>query len=51
MTGLWQVSDRASYSFAERAIFDDTYVNNLSFLMDMRIMLKTVSVTIRGTGR
>lgn len=50
ITGPWQVSDRNRSTFAERANFDADYHYRLSFLTDMNILRKTVSVVLRGTG-
>ncbi|KKB11800.1 sugar transferase [Devosia geojensis] len=50
ITGLWQVSDRHISSFAERARYDEQYVNELSLQLDMMILLRTISVVFRGTG-
>lgn len=50
MTGAWQVSDRNHCEFRARAWFDDNYVNSVSFLGDLRILAKTVSVVVKGTG-
>lgn len=50
ITGAWQVSDRNHGTFAGRAKFDADYCNNLSLVTDLTIMLRTVSVVMRGTG-
>jgi lipopolysaccharide/colanic/teichoic acid biosynthesis glycosyltransferase len=50
LTGLWQVSPRNRSSFAERAIYDSAYFVQLGLLMDLRIILRTVGVVLRGTG-
>lgn len=50
MTGSWQVSARHTCDFSERAKFDDAYDRDLSVLTDLRILLDTVAVVIRGTG-
>ena len=50
MTGLWQVSKRNQTEFADRAFYDDAYDLTLSAWQDFRILAKTVSVVIRGTG-
>jgi len=50
ITGLWQVSDRNEVEFARRADFDREYYVQMSFLMDIRLMVKTVAVVIKGTG-
>lgn len=50
ITGLWQISDRNECDFVQRAVFDETYVRNISFLTDTRILMHTVSVVFRCTG-
>lgn len=50
ITGLWQVSQRNRSSFAERAVFDSAYFAQIGLLMDLRILLRTVGVVLRGTG-
>ncbi|MDT0111553.1 sugar transferase [Listeria booriae] len=43
-TGLWQVSGRNDVSFAEMVNLDLEYIQKVSFLLDIRILLKTVRV-------
>ncbi|SMX23448.1 UDP-glucose:undecaprenyl-phosphate glucose-1-phosphate transferase [Boseongicola aestuarii] len=50
MTGLWQVSKRNQTEFADRAYYDDSYDLSLSAWQDLKILAKTMSVVIRGTG-
>ena len=50
ITGFWQTSIRNESSFAERAGFDTDYLRQLSFKADMKVLLKTVKVVIKGTG-
>jgi exopolysaccharide production protein ExoY len=50
LTGLWQVSERNECSFVERVRFDDTYHRLMSFWTDAGILLRTVTVVMRGTG-
>jgi lipopolysaccharide/colanic/teichoic acid biosynthesis glycosyltransferase len=50
ITGYWQISVRNESSFAERAQFDARYFRDLSFLTDLRVMLRTFGVVMRGTG-
>ena len=42
LTGLAQVSGRASLSWVEKFKKDVEYVDNVTFLMDLKIVLKTV---------
>lgn len=50
LTGSWQVSERHTSSFAERAVYDDSYETQLTFANDVRILAKTVGVVFRCTG-
>jgi len=50
LTGLWQISERNGCSFAERAQHDARYAVVMSFATDIRILLMTPSVVLRGTG-
>ena len=51
LTGTWQISDRNQSTFAQRAEFDAEYERNLSFLRDLKILLATVGVVLRATGK
>ncbi|WP_431297619.1 sugar transferase [Tabrizicola sp. BL-A-41-H6] len=51
VTGPWQVSDRNTATFAQRAEFDTAYERNVSFATDMRLLIATVGVVLRGTGQ
>jgi lipopolysaccharide/colanic/teichoic acid biosynthesis glycosyltransferase len=50
ITGPWQTSDRHETSFSDRARFDHRYYHELSFATDLKIMTRTVSVVVSGTG-
>src|SRR6056297_1087954 len=50
ITGLWQIQARNASSFADRGEYDARYFRNLSFRTDLRIILETVRVVLRGTG-
>lgn len=50
VTGLWQVSERHSTTFAARAKYDAEYNATLSLATDLRTLLRTVVVVIRATG-
>jgi lipopolysaccharide/colanic/teichoic acid biosynthesis glycosyltransferase len=50
ITGSWQVSDRNESSFADRAGFDSRYLASVSLVQDLSILVRTVSVVLRGTG-
>ncbi|MEN8660297.1 sugar transferase [Marivita sp.] len=50
ITGFWQVSVRNESSFAERATYDAEYLRKVTFVQDVSVMFKTVSVVTKGTG-
>ncbi|MCC0062816.1 MAG: sugar transferase [Defluviimonas sp.] len=50
LTGPWQISDRNEGEFSRRVEFDRVYDRELSFSNDLRIIVATVGVVIRGTG-
>jgi len=48
MTGLWQVSGRNRLPFDEMVRLDLFYIENWSLLLDLKIILKTLPVMLRG---
>ena len=50
ISGAWQVSDRNGSSFAARATFDSHYNREMSFWLDLTIIVRTLLVVLRGTG-
>jgi lipopolysaccharide/colanic/teichoic acid biosynthesis glycosyltransferase len=50
MTGLWQVSGRSSLTFTDWIALDLKYIDNWSLTEDLRILLITVPVVVRGRG-
>ena len=50
LTGLWQVSGRSDLEFDDRVLLDIKYIENQSFLLDMKILLQTVSSIFNGRG-
>ena len=50
MTGLWQVTARRDPSFERGMELDREYIRTWSLMSDVRILLKTVSTVIRGSG-
>ena len=50
ITGLWQVSGRADISFLEQIKLDVKYVEERTFLMDLKILFATVPAVITGRG-
>jgi lipopolysaccharide/colanic/teichoic acid biosynthesis glycosyltransferase len=50
LTGWAQVNGRNATNWEERLKLDVWYVDNRTFLMDLRIILKTVTVVLRKEG-
>lgn len=50
ITGLWQVSGRSDLSFQQWVNLDIYYIENWSFFMDLKILLKTIPAVIKGEG-
>ncbi|MGC2639903.1 MAG: sugar transferase [Acidobacteriaceae bacterium] len=50
LTGLWQVEARHDPSFAKYIELDTAYVENWSIGLDLRILVRTANVVLRGTG-
>ena len=50
ITGLWQVEARQDPSFDSYISLDTAYVENWSFVLDLKILLRTVAVVLGGTG-
>ncbi len=46
ITGLWQVSGRNNLSYKRRVLLDLTYVRDINFSLDLRIILRTFGVII-----
>ncbi|MBT9330429.1 sugar transferase [Acidipila sp. 4G-K13] len=49
-SGLWQVQARQDSSFAKYIALDTAYVENWSFWLDLKILVRTAEVVVRGTG-
>jgi lipopolysaccharide/colanic/teichoic acid biosynthesis glycosyltransferase len=50
ITGLWQVSGRCDLPFEKSVELDSYYVRNRSFLLDLRIIARTVPAVLSGRG-
>jgi exopolysaccharide biosynthesis polyprenyl glycosylphosphotransferase len=50
LTGLWQVWARQDPSFERYVALDLAYVENWSLWLDLKILLRTAQVVLRGTG-
>jgi exopolysaccharide production protein ExoY len=51
LTGSWQVGQRHTSTFADRARYDDQYAAELSLWTDLRLMAATVRVVLQSRGR
>jgi exopolysaccharide biosynthesis polyprenyl glycosylphosphotransferase len=50
LTCLWQVNGRSNRPMHLHTEDDLTYVENYSFLLDLKIIFKTIAVVLRGKG-
>jgi exopolysaccharide biosynthesis polyprenyl glycosylphosphotransferase len=50
LTCLWQISGRSNVGFDQWMEYDREYVRNMSFLLDVQILLRTVWVVISCRG-
>lgn len=50
MTGIWQVCGRSEINFDERIVIDSGYVDTVSLVQDIIIMLRTPWVMLTGRG-
>ncbi len=51
LTGLWQISGRSKVTdFEEVVRMDVEYIDNWSLGLDLKILMKTIGVVIRGDG-
>ena len=50
LTGLWQVTSRNEASFDERVRLDIYYARHASLALDLRILARTASAVLRGSG-
>ncbi len=50
ITGLWQVTGRSEINFDKRIMIDASYVKNMCFLNDIKIIFLTPVIMISGRG-
>jgi lipopolysaccharide/colanic/teichoic acid biosynthesis glycosyltransferase len=50
ITGLWQVTGRNSMTFDERLRLDIFYIENRSFLLDLKILFQTFTTVVGRSG-
>jgi len=50
LTCLWQISGRSDISFEEWMKLDLYYIDNWTFWLDLKIILRTIGAVLRGRG-
>lgn len=50
LTGYWQANGRSDTSYDERVEMDMYYIDNKSFILDMKIIFQTFGSVIQGKG-
>ncbi len=50
LTGLWQVSGRSDTTYDERIALDMHYIAKWSIWLDIKILLRTIPVVMKGDG-
>lgn len=50
ITGLWQISGRSDVDFDQRLVLDIEYIEKQSLLLDIEILIRTVSAVFRREG-
>jgi lipopolysaccharide/colanic/teichoic acid biosynthesis glycosyltransferase len=50
ITGFWQVSGRSKLPYSERVRLDMYYIDHVSVLLDLRILVQTIPVVLFGDG-
>jgi len=50
LTGYWQVNGRQNVGYSRRVKMDMYYLRNWSLQLDLRIVLKTPFVVLKGNG-
>jgi len=50
ITGIWQVSGRNNISFSQWMEMDREYIDHWSLWLDLKILLRTIPVVLKGEG-
>lgn len=51
LTGYWQVRGRSDTTFDDMVAMDLAYIEERSFLVDLRVVAGTAAIMLRGGGR
>lgn len=51
VTCLWQTEARHDPAFEKAIALDSKYIENWSYLLDLKILLRTIPAVLKGTGR
>ena len=52
ITGLWQIKDRSKFiKFKDSIKLDLEYIDNWSFKIDIYIIIMTLPIIVKGTGK
>jgi exopolysaccharide production protein ExoY len=51
ITGIWQISGRNDESYENRVAMDVLYASRMSLAFDLSVILRTILVVLRKTGR
>ncbi|MBN2860529.1 MAG: sugar transferase [Sphaerochaetaceae bacterium] len=50
LTGIWQVSGRSDIGFKQQVELDVLYIESHGFLLDLKLILKTIPAVLSGKG-
>lgn len=50
LTGIWQISGRNDMSYEQRVALDERYVDTQAFMLDLKIIIKTIPCMINSKG-
>jgi exopolysaccharide production protein ExoY len=50
LTGIWQVSGRSDTSYGRRILLDELYVDSRSFILDLKLIFKTIKIMFSCKG-
>ncbi len=50
MTGIWQISGRSSFSFDHWVTLDFSYIDEWSFVLDLKILARTIPAVLKRSG-